>query len=191
MPSAYHPKYVESSWYEWWEKAGFFKPEYVRARDGGLRHAAINAAHAVAVGCAACGVHASQGGDVTKREKFVIPIPPPNVTGSLHLGHALMLSIEDCMTRWCGGQRHGSGSTPANPHFANLRHAFLPLWAPRRRHRMMGRAALYNPGCDHAGIATQVRATMPADREPRARSIHTPAPSRRVHVSARRSWSRR
>jgi len=29
MPSAYHPKYVESSWYEWWEKSGFFKPEIV------------------------------------------------------------------------------------------------------------------------------------------------------------------
>lgn len=27
-------------------------------------------------------------------------IPPPNVTGALHLGHALMLSIEDCITRW-------------------------------------------------------------------------------------------
>ena len=44
--------------------------------------------------------HVSQGGDVASREKFVIAIPPPNVTGSLHLGHALMLSIEDCMTRW-------------------------------------------------------------------------------------------
>lgn len=28
MPSSYHPKYVESSWYEWWEKQGFFAPEY-------------------------------------------------------------------------------------------------------------------------------------------------------------------
>jgi len=27
-------------------------------------------------------------------------IPPPNVTGALHLGHALMLAIEDCITRW-------------------------------------------------------------------------------------------
>jgi len=51
---------------------------------------------------------------VSKREKFVIPIPPPNVTGSLHLGHALMLSIEDCMTRWCGVQRHGTGSIVSN-----------------------------------------------------------------------------
>lgn len=50
-------------------------------------------------------------------------IPPPNVTGSLHLGHALTNSIEDAITRW---------------------------------HRMHGRSALWVPGCDHAGIATQV-----------------------------------
>lgn len=28
MPDAYSPKYVEAAWYEWWEKQGFFKPEY-------------------------------------------------------------------------------------------------------------------------------------------------------------------
>ncbi|KAA0183726.1 Valyl-tRNA synthetase [Fasciolopsis buskii] len=56
-------------------------------------------------------------------EKFVMVIPPPNVTGSLHLGHALTNSIEDAITRW---------------------------------HRMSGRTALWIPGCDHAGIATQV-----------------------------------
>lgn len=50
-------------------------------------------------------------------------IPPPNVTGSLHLGHALTNSIEDAITRW---------------------------------HRMKGKTTLWVPGCDHAGIATQV-----------------------------------
>ena len=34
------------------------------------------------------------------REKFVIVIPPPNVTGALHLGHALTVSIQDCLCRW-------------------------------------------------------------------------------------------
>ena len=33
-------------------------------------------------------------------KKFSIVIPPPNVTGSLHLGHALMLDIEDAIMRW-------------------------------------------------------------------------------------------
>ena len=50
-------------------------------------------------------------------------IPPPNVTGSLHLGHALTNSVEDTITRY---------------------------------HRMTGKTALWVPGCDHAGIATQV-----------------------------------
>lgn len=50
-------------------------------------------------------------------------MPPPNVTGTLHLGHALGIVIEDSLARY---------------------------------HRMNGRNVLYIPGCDHAGIATQV-----------------------------------
>ena len=34
------------------------------------------------------------------REKFVMVIPPPNVTGALHLGHALTVSIQDSLCRW-------------------------------------------------------------------------------------------
>ncbi len=56
------------------------------------------------------------------KEPFCIVIPPPNVTGVLHMGHALDLSIQDLLTRW---------------------------------HRMLGHAALWLPGTDHAGIATQ------------------------------------
>ncbi|MCZ8149872.1 MAG: valine--tRNA ligase, partial [Roseomonas sp.] len=54
---------------------------------------------------------------------FTIMIPPPNVTGSLHIGHALTMSIQDMLTRW---------------------------------RRMQGRDALWMPGTDHAGIATQM-----------------------------------
>ncbi|XP_064457490.1 valine--tRNA ligase-like [Ornithodoros turicata] len=95
MPDAYSPQYVEAAWYAWWEKSKFFKPEYGE-RD--LR--APN-----------------------EKGRFVMVIPPPNVTGSLHLGHALTCAVEDTLTRW---------------------------------HRMKGRTTLWNPGCDHAGIATQV-----------------------------------
>jgi len=35
-----------------------------------------------------------------KKKPFTMVIPPPNVTGALHLGHALMLSIEDTIVRW-------------------------------------------------------------------------------------------
>jgi len=55
---------------------------------------------------------------------FVISIPPPNVTGALHQGHAMFVTVEDLM----------------------IRHA-----------RMKGYAALWVPGSDHAGIATQLQ----------------------------------
>lgn len=35
-----------------------------------------------------------------KKKAYTMVIPPPNVTGALHLGHALMLSIEDAISRW-------------------------------------------------------------------------------------------
>ncbi|XP_046965705.1 valine--tRNA ligase [Vanessa cardui] len=95
MPDAYSPLYVEAAWYAWWEKQGFFKPEY--GRKSVL--------------------------EPNPKGKFVMVIPPPNVTGSLHLGHALTNAVEDAIARW---------------------------------HRMNGRTTLWNPGCDHAGIATQV-----------------------------------
>ncbi len=57
-------------------------------------------------------------------EPFVISMPPPNVTGELHLGHAMFVAMEDLMTRY---------------------------------QRMLGRAALWVPGTDHAGIATQLQ----------------------------------
>ncbi len=55
---------------------------------------------------------------------FVIAIPPPNVTGELHVGHAMFVSLEDLMIRY---------------------------------ERMRGKAALWIPGTDHAGIATQLQ----------------------------------
>ncbi|KAK3371896.1 mitochondrial valyl-tRNA synthetase [Podospora didyma] len=65
--SAYHPTAVESSWYQWWEKSGFFRPEASGSADVGT---------------------------------FVIPLPPPNVTGALHCGHALANSLQDTLIRW-------------------------------------------------------------------------------------------
>ena len=37
---------------------------------------------------------------IKERGKFVMVIPPPNVTGTLHLGHAIMCALEDVLTRW-------------------------------------------------------------------------------------------
>ena len=61
--------------------------------------------------------------DHSQRRSFCIMIPPPNVTGSLHAGHALQSTIQDLLTRW---------------------------------KRMQGFNALWLPGTDHAGIATQL-----------------------------------
>jgi len=57
-----------------------------------------------------------------KKKHFSIVIPPPNVTGSLHMGHALNNSLQDLLIRY---------------------------------HRMNGYETLWQPGTDHAGIATQ------------------------------------
>ncbi len=54
---------------------------------------------------------------------YAIMMPPPNVTGSLHMGHALTFTLQDILVRY---------------------------------HRMKGRDALWQPGTDHAGIATQM-----------------------------------
>src|ERR687894_800852 len=66
------------------------------------------------------GLFASRAG--SDREPFTIVIPPPNVTGALHMGHAYEHTLQD---------------------------AFI------RRARMLGYEALWLPGTDHAGIATQ------------------------------------
>ena len=169
--------------YAWWEECGFFAPD-----------------------------------DASDAEPFVIVIPPPNVTGSLHLGHALMVSIEvwalflgrtappavlslshceasghaawyDCSytssrscvdvheavllsssTVCCMGNVlsqpcrkpsplcshsvaagvRGEGIEPEQALCMGMQKDTLTRW-----HHMSGRNALWVPGTDHAGIATQ------------------------------------
>ena len=48
------------------------------------------------------------------KEKFVIVIPPPNVTGSLHLGHALTAAVEDTLTRWHRMKGHSTLYVPVS-----------------------------------------------------------------------------
>ncbi|HEV8582171.1 MAG TPA: valine--tRNA ligase [Thermoanaerobaculia bacterium] len=59
----------------------------------------------------------------SEKPSYCIMIPPPNVTGKLHVGHALQSALQDLLTRW---------------------------------RRMQGYNALWLPGTDHAGIATQL-----------------------------------
>ncbi|MGJ8585495.1 MAG: valine--tRNA ligase [Marinosulfonomonas sp.] len=64
------------------------------------------------------------GANASREETFCIMIPPPNVTGALHIGHAFNNTLQDILTRW---------------------------------HRMRGFDTLWQPGQDHAGIATQLQ----------------------------------
>ncbi len=70
------------------------------------------------MGCFRAGAGAKEGAP-----PYCIVIPPPNVTGALHMGHALNATLQDVLIRW---------------------------------HRMRGFDTLWQPGVDHAGIATQM-----------------------------------
>ena len=63
------------------------------------------------------------GADRSKPDNFCILLPPPNVTGTLHMGHGFNQTLMDALTRY---------------------------------HRMRGDNTLWQPGTDHAGIATQI-----------------------------------
>ena len=70
-------------------------------------------------GCFTAGKHVANA----ETSAYCVMIPPPNVTGVLHMGHAFNNTLQDILTRW---------------------------------HRMRGFDTLWQPGTDHAGIATQM-----------------------------------
>ncbi len=96
LPKTYDFKDTEEKIYSRWEEQGFFKPSN----------------------------DPNHPGFDPQIKPFVISIPPPNITGELHLGHAMFVSMEDLMIRY---------------------------------QRMKGTPALWVPGTDHAGIATQLQ----------------------------------
>jgi valyl-tRNA synthetase len=87
------PAAIEAKWYAHWEKSGVFAPGN------------------------------PNGAPQSNGAPYTIVIPPPNVTGSLHMGHALNNTLQDVLIRY---------------------------------HRMRGFDTLWQPGTDHAGIATQM-----------------------------------
>ena len=72
LPKTYDFAATEQRLYQWWESAGYFKPSN----------------------------DPNQPGHDPSKKPFVISIPPPNVTGELHLGHAMFVSMEDLMIRY-------------------------------------------------------------------------------------------
>ena len=72
LPKSYDFKNTEGRIYDWWEKNGYFQPTNDPCKKG----------------------------FDPSRKPFVISIPPPNVTGELHLGHAMFIAMEDLMIRY-------------------------------------------------------------------------------------------
>jgi valyl-tRNA synthetase len=93
LSKSFEPADIERRWYPEWEAKGYF--------DAGLDTTRPNA----------------------QSDAFCILLPPPNVTGTLHMGHGFNQAIMDALTRY---------------------------------HRMRGDNTLWQPGTDHAGIATQI-----------------------------------
>jgi valyl-tRNA synthetase len=93
LPKAYEPNEIEERWAEFWVRERLFD------------------------------VAGTPEGMGAEAKKFVMLLPPPNVTGRLHMGHMLNQTEMDILTRW---------------------------------HRMRGETAMWVPGTDHAGIATQM-----------------------------------
>ena len=93
LPKAYDPSLIEQQWAERWSRERLFD------------------------------VATPDSPDALPAKPFTILLPPPNVTGRLHMGHMLNQTEMDILVRW---------------------------------HRMLGEVALWVPGTDHAGIATQM-----------------------------------
>ena len=100
LPKAYDPTAIEDHWAGYWVRENLF-----------------------AVPAPAPGTTLVQNQGLDGKSPFTILLPPPNVTGRLHMGHMLNQTEMDILTRW---------------------------------RRMSGRLALWVPGTDHAGIATQM-----------------------------------
>ena len=95
LAKSFDPKAIEAKWYDFWESKGYY----------------------------AAGFSQPTASDPAIKENFCILLPPPNVTGTLHMGHGFNQTLMDALTRY---------------------------------HRMRGDNTLWQPGTDHAGIATQI-----------------------------------
>src|SRR6202161_641837 len=109
LPKAYEPGAIEARWAEYWVREKLFHVETPAPDPTGKN----------------------------TRPVFTLLLPPPNVTGRLHMGHMLNQTQMDIIVRW---------------------------------HRMRGFIALWLPGTDHAGIATQMTVERQLAKEGKKRS---------------------
>jgi valyl-tRNA synthetase len=106
LAKSFEPAEIEKRWYAQWESAGYFKAGAYDSTQASTRSGSE-----------------SPSGNTSDVPAYCIMLPPPNVTGTLHMGHAFQHTLMDALTRY---------------------------------HRMAGDNTLWQPGTDHAGIATQI-----------------------------------
>lgn len=119
----YDPKAIEREYYEFCEKMGYFEPDF--NLDSKQAASEVSSERSEAVIESKSDIESKKAQKRVNTEKkgnFAIMLPPPNVTGSLHIGHALNHTLIDIIVRY---------------------------------KRMDGYRVLWQPGLDHAGIATQ------------------------------------
>ena len=117
MEKTYDPQAIEQTWYQTWEDRQYFSPQGESDQSD-----------------AQGGANVAEGR--TPQATYCIMIPPPNVTGSLHMGHGFNNAIMDTLIRY---------------------------------HRMKGEKTLWQPGSDHAGIATQMVVERQLEAEGKSR----------------------
>jgi valyl-tRNA synthetase len=114
LPKTYNAAEAEARWYRLWREAGIFQPR-------------------------------SDSGDAKDAGKpYVIMMPPPNVTGSLHMGHALVVTIQDILTRYHRMQGRDTLWLPGTDHAGIATQAVVEreLWRSEKKTRHdLGREA--------------------------------------------------
>ncbi|XP_065718177.2 valine--tRNA ligase, mitochondrial [Patagioenas fasciata] len=104
LPPSYSPRYVEAAWSHWWEGEGFFTPP-----------------------------PSPQNPDGGDPKILSMVLPPPNVTGSLHLGHALGVTLQDVLARWRRMQGWTVLWLPGTDHAGIATQAVVERWLWQRR----------------------------------------------------------
>jgi valyl-tRNA synthetase len=128
LPKAYDPTAIEDHWAGYWVREKLFNvatpdPAATPVQNQGLAGRPTHTSSEALVHTEAARAKSAEDQRQDGQSPFVILLPPPNVTGRLHMGHMLNQTEMDILTRW---------------------------------RRMSGRRALWLPGTDHAGIATQM-----------------------------------
>jgi valyl-tRNA synthetase len=126
LPKTYDPHAVEKRLYEWWEKQGYFTPETQFERGWASR----------------------------EQKPFVISMPPSNITGELHIGHALVMAVEDMMIRW-----HRMRGEPT-------------LWLPGNDHASIGTHNVIEQALDRRtadDLLCEIGYPLPGDNRPLTR----------------------